>query len=89
MSITTQGKLLGEALAKQGETKQDVIACTLTDKEMKEEFDDGFGGPEGKAFFAWTNNYVYFCVCHDGAEWVDSVPRNPRKFIEVDRVGGS
>lgn len=41
------------------------------------EFNDGYGGEEGKPFLAWTHDRVYFTVCYDGAEWVGSAPRNP------------
>ena len=41
------------------------------------EFDDGVGLSEGRPFFAWSANRVYFPVVYDGSEWVGSVPRNP------------
>lgn len=54
-----------------------IIACTLTDDEMDIEFDSGFGESEGIPFTAWSENYVYFPVVYDGAEWVGRAPRNP------------
>ena len=54
-----------------------IIACTLTDKELNEEFDSGFGNPEGRDFTAWSENYVYFPIVYDGAEWVGRAPRHP------------
>ena len=54
-----------------------IIAYTLSDKELDVEFDDGFGGSEGKPFTAWSYDYVYFPVVYDGAEWVGRAPRNP------------
>ena len=54
-----------------------IIACTLSDEELDIEFDAGFGGPEGKPFTAWSENYVYFPVVYDGAESVSCAPRNP------------
>lgn len=53
-----------------------IIACTLTDEEMNIDFDDGYGGTEGMVFTAWSEKYVYFPVCYDGAEWVGRAPRN-------------
>jgi hypothetical protein len=41
------------------------------------EFDDGYGILCGLPFTIWTNDYVYFPVRYDGAEWVSCVPRNP------------
>jgi hypothetical protein len=40
-------------------------------------FNDGFGGPEGHPFTVWTGKRVYFPTEYDGAESVDSVPRDP------------
>lgn len=54
-----------------------ITDCTLSDAELNEQFDDGFGGSEGKPFTAWSDNYVYFPVVYDGAEWVGRAPRNP------------
>ena len=54
-----------------------LVACTLSDEDFDRNFDDGYGGPEGSAFTAWTENRVYFPVCYDGAEFVGSAPRNP------------
>jgi hypothetical protein len=68
--------LIDEAF-KDGDKWDTVIASTLSDKELDAEFNNGFGGSEGKPFTLWTENRVYFPVVYDGAEWVGSVPRNP------------
>lgn len=60
-----------------GETWKDVESCTLTDDEMAESFNSGFGGTEGLPFTVWTVKRVYFPICYDGSEWVGSVARNP------------
>lgn len=57
-----------------GET---IIACTISDEELDREFDDGYGGAEGAPFTAWSENWVFFPICYDGAEWVGIAPRNP------------
>ena len=44
---------------------------------LDDEFDAGYGGSEGPAFLAWTDDRVYFPVTYDGAEWAGSAPRNP------------
>lgn len=56
-------------------------------KRLEREFDDGFGGNEGEPFWAWTKTKVYFCTVYDGAEWIDSIPRNPQ-FGEPTHIGG-
>ena len=53
-----------------------IIACTLTNEELEQEFDNGFGVSCGKSFTAWSERYVYFPVVYDGAEWVARAPRN-------------
>ena len=58
-------------------TKGDsIIKNTLTEDELDIRF-GGFGGPEGKPFSAWSEQYVYFPVCYDGTEWVGRARRNP------------
>ena len=70
--MATWRELINDAL--EGD---ELIANTLTDEEMDIEFDDGYGGSEGKSFTAWSEKRVYFPVVYDGAEWVGSAPRNP------------
>lgn len=60
-----------------GKDFDDILECTLTDEELLVEFDNGYGGAEGMPFTAWSEDYVYFPVVYDGAEWVGRVPRNP------------
>jgi len=50
---------------------------TLTPEELDVEFNSGYGGSEGVPFTAWSDDYVYFPVVYDGAEWVGRVRRNP------------
>jgi hypothetical protein len=64
-------------MAEHGETWSDIESCTLTESEMDEVFHHGYGSIEGKSFTLWTHNRVYFPICYDGAEWVDSVSRSP------------
>lgn len=59
------------------ETDEGPKSVTLDSKEMKKEFDGGFGCNDGASFTAWGSMYVYFPVNYDGAEWVGYVPRNP------------
>lgn len=79
MSRTSWREDLVEALADNGETFDDIESATpaLDSPEMNTKFSHGYGGTNGCSFTVWTKARVYFPVCYDGAEWVDSVPRNP------------
>lgn len=70
-------QMLVDAMEKRGEEFADIEQNTMTEEEMAEEFDSGYGGTNGTPFTVWTKNTVYFPVCYDGAEWVGSVSRNP------------
>jgi hypothetical protein len=74
---TTWRILINDCLSGHNEIWEDVVKCTLSEMELDEKFDDGYGGSEGKPFTLWTKNRVYFPIVYDGAEWVESVPRNP------------
>lgn len=50
-------------------------------------FYQGYGGTEGWWFTIWTADRVYFPVCYDGLEWIDSVPRYPCAEA-TEHVGG-
>ncbi len=67
---------LKEAMKADGESFIDRV-CTLTDEEMSKPFDDSFGFPEGAAFTAWGERWVYFPLSYDGAESIGHAPRNP------------
>ena len=54
-----------------------IISSTLTRKELTHEFDSGFGEINGSTFTAWSEKYVYFPVCYDGAESIGRAPRDP------------
>jgi len=64
-----------------------IIYCTLTEEELDEVFDNGYGGIEGKPFTAWSEKYVYFPIVYDGSEWVGSALRNPCN-IATNHQGG-
>ena len=64
-----------------------IVANTLTDEELDEPFDKGWGGANGKPFTAWSEDYVYFPATYDGSEWVARVPRNPCD-TPTEHVGG-
>ena len=77
MTMTTWKEQILHEMNTVGETFQDVVSCTLTDEELLKKFDDSFGSSQGLAFTLWTSNRVYFPAVYDGAEWVESVSRNP------------
>lgn len=64
-----------------------IIYNTLTEEELDIVFNDDYGNPEGLHFTAWSNEYVYFPVCYDGAEWVGRVPRMVGDF-KTGHIGG-
>ena len=77
MSMTNWKELIQLQMKIHEETFEDVVETTLTEEELVEPFDAGYGGSEGKPFTLWTTHRVYFPVVYDGAEWVESVSRNP------------
>ena len=77
MKMNNWKTMLDGALKKNGESWDDVEANTLTEEEMAENFDAGYGGTEGRPFTVWTNNSVFFPICYDGKEWVGRVSRHP------------
>jgi hypothetical protein len=83
---TSWSALITECMEKNKITEP-LIHCTLTVGELYSQFDNGFGSTQGIPFTAWSENYVFFPVIYDGAEWVDYVPRNPCDF-KKDHVGG-
>jgi len=80
-------ELIETAMADHGEVWEDIIASTFKDEEELVKFYDGYGGPAGISFTAWTETRVYFPVVYDGAEWAESVPRNPCDKV-TGHVGG-
>lgn len=69
--------LITEQMSDRRETWGDVVQCTLSDLELNTRFDSDYGESRGKPFTLWTQHRVYYPVVYDGAEWCDSVARNP------------
>jgi len=87
-STTTWRELIREEMRARGETFMNVVAMApSSDEWMSVEFDDGFGATHGIPFTVWTDKRVYFPVCYDGAEWCESVSRNP-DGKETMHIGG-
>lgn len=88
MSKTTWRAMIGFAMEEVGEGWGDVVEMAPKDSGwLQDEFDNGYGGEQGIPFTVWTANRVYFPACYDGAEWVESVSRNP-DGKPTDHVGG-
>lgn len=85
MRTTSWRKELKRAVA--NTDQMPLIHCTLTQEELDYEFDPSYGAIEGSSFTAWSDTRVYFPVCYDGSEWVESVPRYPC-FEVTDHIGG-
>lgn len=77
MAYTTWRKEIEQRMQENNEKTFLHFVCTLTEEELDIEFDPGYGGTEGLPFTAWTEDFVYFPICYDGAEWCGSVSRNP------------
>ena len=77
MEMESWKSMISEEMTKYDDSWDNVVSCTLTEEELRESFDDDFGGQEGKPFTVWTETRVYFPAIYDGAEWVESVSRNP------------
>lgn len=54
-----------------------LVAISPEGIDLDKEFYDGYGGHEGEAILIWTEDFVYFPMVYDGAEWLERVPRNP------------
>lgn len=76
-SLTNWKEMIEFEMKGHQETFEDVVECTLSEEQLVKNFDCGYGGTEGEPFTVWTANRVYFPICYDGAEWVESVSRNP------------
>jgi len=79
-------KFLTEEFQKNRHFFENIESINPPDLDAK--FDDSYGAEEGEPFCLWTKDWVYFPVCYDGAEWVGSVPRNPRDSFEPWHFGG-
>ena len=77
MSKTNWKEMIEFEMKRHQETFENVVECTLSEEQLVKNFDGGYGGTEGEPFTVWTANRVYFPICYDGAEWVESVSRNP------------
>ena len=75
--MTSFRKLLLKEMEAHGETFINVIAKTISDKQLDIEFDDDLGCIEGIPFTIWTDKRVYFPVAYDGDQDVASVARFP------------
>jgi hypothetical protein len=84
--MATWSKMLKEKFEACGD-RFEKMETTLSGYELIKPFDDGFGGAEGGSFTAWGEQYVYFPICYDGAEWVGCAPRNPCD-IKMEHQGG-
>lgn len=75
--MNTWRNMLQKKLSENNESFADIEKMTIDDSGLDVEFDDGFGAACGESFFAWSKEWVYFCLEYDGAESVGCVPRNP------------
>lgn len=86
MSLTTWKREL-EFVCEETSENFSNLKTTLSEEELNIEFDNGYGGTNGEPFTAWGEEYVYFPICYDGAEWVGYAPRNPCS-MKMEHQGG-
>ena len=86
--MSTWRELISEDMEDHKDSWPSVVRCTLSDAELDEGFDSGYGGTRGKPFTLWTHSRVYFPACYDGSEWCASVPRDPISNEATGHVGG-
>lgn len=82
----TWRRLIEVELKNQEEKWEDIVSCTLLERELDEEFDDWFGRANGKPFTLWTHDRVYFPSVNKGSEAVFSVSRLP-DGVATNHVG--
>lgn len=71
-------ELISDEINEHHESWKDVIDhIPKGESWLEEKFCDGYGELEGCAFTLWTTKRVYFPTVHGGAEWVESVSRDP------------
>lgn len=76
-NMTTWRKELTSA-KEEAKDQTPIIALAPNDVTVwDQEFYPGYGRSYGAPVLAWTEARVYFPVVYDGAEWLESVPRNP------------
>lgn len=56
-----------------------VVAVAPDESVLDVQFDSSYGSSAGPAVLIWTESRVYFPVVYDGAEWLDSAPRDPQE----------
>ena len=83
---TSWKKLFIKQFQETGDTF-DTLTTTLSEEQMNDTFNPGYGGTNGAPFTAWSEQWVYFPICYDGAEWIGKVRRNPCD-IATDHQGG-
>lgn len=86
--MSTWRQLLTHELKQNFETFDDLIKIAIPPGHLDLEFDSSYGAPEGCPFTAWSENFVYFPIQYDGAEWVGSAPRNPCDMTTEHQGGG-
>lgn len=74
MADTTWRKAFARA---RGGDDSPVVHVAPNDAVLDIVFDGGWGGSQGPPVLIWTEERVYFPVVYDGAEWLESAPRDP------------
>lgn len=59
------------------DVKGKVVSWDEAKKYLDYEFDNGYGGENCHAVFAWTENWMIFISQYDGSTRCNTIPRNP------------
>jgi hypothetical protein len=85
--MTNWKKMLEREFTLTGERIEE-LTFNPSNIDIDQEFDSGYGGVNGESFVAHGNDFVYFCMCYDGREWIESLPRHPETSYKPRHFGG-
>ena len=86
--MTTWRKLIEYEMSQKKDSWKNVEAIApKNEKWLDFLFNDDHGHIQGESFTVWTKSRIYFPATYDGAEWVESISRNPDDKTTV-HIGG-
>lgn len=87
MNVTTWRAEFAAILRVNGDTS-DFVAVSPDASILDVAFNSDYGSVEGPAVLIWTERFVYFPICYDGAEYLGFAPRNPQSEAQGHQGGG-
>lgn len=86
-NMSTWREMLAEAMGIANDVGP-VVAYAPDAAAFDVAFDNSYGTTNGPSVLAWTEKNVYFPAVYDGAEWIESAPRNPTTKGQYHCGGG-